>query len=101
MAVKKQNRNGTNKKVNYRNGDMCPAATYQQNYKNWDEINYYPLPQKIYFTRFQHEIALNVHAKNKGYCWYDWEKKYIDLKTNGTVLKNKNLLSKKANRRVN
>ena len=30
----KRNRNGTNKKVNYRIGDMCKKATYTLNWKS-------------------------------------------------------------------
>ena len=33
----KRNRNGTNKKVNYRIGDMCEKATYNLNWKTWDK----------------------------------------------------------------
>ena len=72
---KKQNRNGTNKKINYRNGDMCLKATYKYNWKDWDEINFYLLPRRMYLTRFMSEIGLNVFAKNMGGLWYDWDKK--------------------------
>ena len=35
----KRNRNGTNKKVNYRIGDMCKEPTYNINWKKWGKIN--------------------------------------------------------------
>ena len=76
---KKRNRNGTNKKVNYRNGDWYSMGTHNQNWEDWYEIDYYLLPCKMYFARFTPEIGLNKLAKHKGYMWYDWDKKmYID-----------------------
>ena len=75
----KRNRNGTNKKVNYRIGDMCEEATYNLNWKRWDEINWNSLPHKFYLTRFMTDVGLNAFAKNKGQKWYNWDRKeYID-----------------------
>ena len=73
---KKRNRNGTNKKVNHRIGDMCSKDTYYEWWKDLELLNYnLQLNKRLYFTRFLHEIGLNRLAKNKGHCWYDWEKK--------------------------
>ena len=75
----KRNRNGTNKKVNYRIGDMCEKATNNLNWKKWDEIAFNSLPYKFYLTRFMTGVGLNAFAKNKGKKWYNWDKKeYID-----------------------
>ena len=43
---KKRNRNGTRKKIDYRNGEVCLKGTYDYNWKEWDEINYKKLPSK-------------------------------------------------------
>ena len=72
---KNQNRNGTNKKINYRNGEICSKGTYDSNWEEWEKINYYKLPSKIYFTRYMSEIGINALAKNKGHLWFDSEKK--------------------------
>ena len=78
-GCRKRNRNGTNKKVNYRIGEMCEEATYNLNWKSWDEINWNSLPHKFYLTRFMTNLGLNALAKNKGNKWYNWNKKeYID-----------------------
>ena len=77
----RRNRNGTNKAINYRIGDMCEAGTYSLNWEPWEKINWNLLPHKIYLTRYMHEIGLNKLAKHKKNKWFDWEKNiYIDRK---------------------
>ena len=90
---KKRNRNGTNKEVNYRIGDMCSKASYKKWWKDVELLNFDIQPNsKIYFTRFMHELGMNKLAKNKGYCWYDWEKKIYRPKSDWYKVKDKNRL---------
>ena len=50
-------------------------ATYNLNWKNWNEVNWNWLPHKFYLTRFMSDVGFNAFAKSKGYKWYDWDKK--------------------------
>ena len=54
---------------------MCKKATYNLNWKSWDEINWNSLPHKFYLTRSMSNLGLNALAKNKGNKWYNWNKK--------------------------
>ena len=47
----KQNRNGTNKKINYGIGEICKSPMYKLNWKSMYDIKWESIQHKIYFTR--------------------------------------------------
>ena len=53
----KRNRNGTNKKINYRLGEICATPTEKLNWKSLYDINWKNLPNKIYFTRYSSNLV--------------------------------------------
>ena len=76
---RKRNRNGSNKKKNYRNGDICKSPTYKLNSKSMYDIKWESIQHKIYFTRYMSTYGMNNFAKSKGRKWFDWDKKqYFD-----------------------
>ena len=75
----KRNRNGTNKKINYRIGKMCKSATYKLNWTCMYDISWDSVPHKIYLTRYMSTIGMNNFALNQDRKWFDWDKKqYFD-----------------------
>ena len=75
----KRNRNGTNKKINYKIGEICKKPTDYLNWKSMNDIPWENIQHKIYLTRYGSNYGMNNFAKNKGRQWFDWDKKqYID-----------------------
>ena len=75
----KQNRNGTNKKINYSIGETCKSPTYKLNWKSMYDISWESIPHKIYLTRYMATFGTNNFAKSRGRKWFDWDKKqYFD-----------------------
>ena len=73
----KRNRNGTRKKINYRQGNFCILGTDSLYWKNVKDININKLPYKIYFTRYggaNYEVNRLITIKNPDQ-WFDWDKK--------------------------
>ena len=71
----KRNRNGTNKKINYRIGEICKSPTYKLNWKSMYDIKWANIKHKIYLTRYGTNYGMNNFAKCKGGQWFDWDKK--------------------------
>ena len=75
----KINRNGTRKKVNYRQGHFCILGTDSLYWKKLKYINIKKLPYKLYFTRYggaNHDKNSLITIKNPNQ-WFDWDKKNI------------------------
>ena len=71
----KRNRNGANKKINYRIGEICKSPTYKLNWKSMHDIKWANIQYKIYLTRYGTNYGMNNFAKCKGRQWFDWDKK--------------------------
>ena len=77
----KRNWNGTNKKINYRIGEMCKKPTEKLNWKSIYDIKWKNIQRKFYFTRYGSNFGMSNFAKCKGRQWFDWNKKqYFDRK---------------------
>ena len=75
----KKNRNGTNKNINYKIGEICKKPTDYLNWKRMYDIPWKNIPHSIYFTRYGSNYGMNNFVKNKGRQWFDWDKKeYFD-----------------------
>ena len=75
----KRNRNGTNKKINYKIGEICKKPTDHFNWKSLYDIEWKNTPHKICFTRYGSNYGMNNFPKNKGRQWFGWDKKqYFD-----------------------
>ena len=75
----KQNRNGTNKKINDRIGEICKKPTEKLNWKSMYDIKWKYIQRIIYFTRYGNNFGMSNFAKCKGRQWFDWDKKqYFD-----------------------
>ena len=72
-----RNRNGTNKRIDYKRGEQCLFPTYKQYWKPFKELTKKDLRQKVYYTRYMSNLGMNYLAKTKGSLWYGWdEQKY-------------------------
>ena len=87
MGVKKKNRNGTRKKVNYRKGNFCISGTDWLYWKDVKDINIDKLPYKIYLTRYggsNYGINRLITIKNPDQ-WFDWDQKNFFHKRNWSI----------------
>ena len=76
-----RNKNGTNKKIDYKRGYQCFFPTDERYWKRYKNINkklrMRNLKYSRYMTRYMSNHGINAFAKTKQRLWYDWGKKYI------------------------
>ena len=68
-----KNKNGTNKKIEYKRGHQCLFPTDKRYWKK--NVAGRLVPRKLHYTRYMSNISMNEFAKTKGDKWYDYKTK--------------------------